>query len=106
MWWGLKAALVDPKLYMFVVLLMSLITAESFNNFFPSIVGTLGYDDTKALLLTSPPYFFAFFVSLGVSFHAAYTHERGFHIAIPMIFALLGNLLVGHMTFWMSGRKR
>lgn len=93
-WWGVRQALADPKLYMFVGLLMSLITAESFSNFFPSIVGTLGYDSTTTLLLTSPPYFFAFFVSLGVSFHAAHTHERGWHIAVPMGFALLGNLLV------------
>ena len=79
---------------MFVVLQMALITAQSFNNFFPSIVGTLGYDSTKTLLLTSPPYFFAFFVSLAVSFHAAHRQERGYHIAIPMLFAFLGNLLV------------
>jgi hypothetical protein len=93
-WWGLQQALKDPKLYMFVVMQMALITAQSFNNFFPSIVGTLGFDSTKTLLLTSPPYFFAFFVSLAVSFHASHTHERGYHIAVPMGFALLGNLLV------------
>ncbi|KAH8880528.1 MFS general substrate transporter [Thozetella sp. PMI_491] len=91
--WGLKQALVDPKLYMYIVLQMALITAQSFNNFFPSIVGTLGYDGTTTLLLTSPPYFFAFIVSLCVSFHAAHRRERGWHIAVPMIFALLGNLL-------------
>lgn len=95
MWWGLKQALVDPKLYMFIGLIMSLITAESFSNFFPSIVGTLGYNSTNTLLLTSPPYFFAFFVSLAVSFHASRAHERGYHIAVPMAFALLGNLMVG-----------
>ncbi|ETS81701.1 hypothetical protein PFICI_06703 [Pestalotiopsis fici W106-1] len=92
-WWGLQQALKDPKLYMFVVMQMALITAQSFNNFFPSIVGTLGFDSTKTLLLTSPPYFFAFFVSLAVSFHASHKHERGYHIAVPMGFALLGNLL-------------
>ncbi|KAK9784537.1 hypothetical protein SCARD494_12792 [Seiridium cardinale] len=92
-WWGLKQALVDPKLYMFVVMQMALITAQSFNNFFPSIVGTLGYDSTKTLLLTAPPYFFAFLVSLAISFHASYKHERGYHIAVPMIFALIGNIL-------------
>lgn len=79
---------------MFVVMQMALITAQSFNNFLPSIVGTLGFDTTKTLLLTSPPYFFAFFVSLAVSFHASHKHERGYHIAVPMAFALLGNLLV------------
>lgn len=95
--WGLKQALKDRKLYMFVILQMSLITAQSFNNFFPSIVGTLGYDSTKTLLLTSPPYFFAFFVSLAVSFHASHKQERGYHIAVPMLFALLGNILVSYV---------
>ncbi|KAJ5851775.1 uncharacterized protein N7529_011160 [Penicillium soppii] len=91
--WGLKQALLDPKLYMFIVLQMALITAQSFNNFFPSIVGTLGYNDTITLLLTAPPYAFAFICSLAISFHAAHEQERGFHIAIPLAFALLGNLL-------------
>lgn len=93
-WWGLKQALIDPKLYMFIVLQMMLITAQSFNNFFPSIVGTLGYNTTITLLLTAPPYIFAFIVSLCVSFHAAHKGERGWHIAVPMMFGLLGNLLV------------
>ncbi|KAK6849064.1 fad-binding domain-containing protein [Apiospora arundinis] len=92
-WWGLKQALIDPKLYMFFVMQMALITSQSFNNFFPSIVGTLGYGREKTLLLTSPPYFFAFIVSIVLSFHAAHAHERGYHIAIPMLFALLGHLL-------------
>ncbi|KAH8658361.1 major facilitator superfamily domain-containing protein [Xylariales sp. PMI_506] len=92
-WWGLKQALIDPKLYMYVVLQMALITAESFSNFFPSIVGTLGYNSTDTLLLTSPPYFFAFIVSLCVSFHAARKQERGWHISVSMMFALVGNLL-------------
>ena len=92
--WGVKQAIRDPKLYMFVVLQMSLITAQSFNNFFPSIVGTLGYNDTITLLLTAPPYFAAFICSLCISFHAAHKQERGLHIAIPLLFSLLGNLLV------------
>ncbi|KXH59638.1 2-ketogluconate reductase [Colletotrichum salicis] len=91
--WGLKQALIDPKLYLFIVRQMALITAQSFNNFFPSIVGTLGYGQTTTLLLTSPPYFFAFIVSLCISFHASHKDERGYHIVISMIFALLGNLL-------------
>ncbi|KAJ5689504.1 hypothetical protein N7462_003896 [Penicillium macrosclerotiorum] len=91
--WGVKQAFMDPKLYMFVGLQMALITAQSFNNFFPSIVGTLGYNDTITLLLTSPPYAFAFLCSLAISFHAAHKQERGFHIAVPLLFALLGNLM-------------
>jgi hypothetical protein len=84
----------DPKLYMFIILQMALITAQSFNNFFPSIVGTLGYNETVTLLLTAPPYAFAFICSLALSFHAAKKQERGFHIAVPLLFALIGNVLV------------
>lgn len=94
LFWGVKQAVVDPNLYMFVVLQMTLITAQSFNNFFPSIVSTLGYDETITLLLTAPPYGFAFVCSLIISFHAAHKQERGYHISIPLLFALLGNLLV------------
>ena len=90
---GLKQALADPKLYMYIVLQMSLITAQSFNNFFPSIVGTLGFNSTVTLLLTAPPYVFAFICSLGLSFHAAGADERGYHIAGSMLVSLLGNLL-------------
>lgn len=81
--WGLKQALIDPKLYMFVLLRMALITAQSLNNFFPSMVGTLGCGDTTTLSLTLPPYSFPFIVSLLISFHAAHKHERGWHIAVP-----------------------
>jgi hypothetical protein len=93
-WWGLKQALIDKKLYMFIVLQMVLITAQSFNNFFPSIVSTLGYSTTITLLLTASPYLFEFVLSLCLSFHAAHNQERGWHIAIPLMFALLENLLV------------
>lgn len=92
--WGVRQAVMDPKLYMFIVLQMALITAQSFNNFFPSIVGTLGYNETITLLLTAPPYAFAFICSLALSFHAAKKQERGFHIAVPLLFALIGNILV------------
>lgn len=87
---------------------MALITAQSFNNFFPSIVGTLGYDDTITLLLTAPPYAFAFICSLIISFHAARKQERGYHIAIPLAFALLGNLLVRIISsgFLSQGHQR
>ena len=46
------------------------------------------------LLLTAPPYFAAFICSLCISFHAAHRQERGLHIAVPLTFSLLGNLLV------------
>ncbi|KAL4978829.1 major facilitator superfamily domain-containing protein [Aspergillus desertorum] len=80
---------IDP-----ILLPGALSKGRNHNNFFPSIVGTLGYNDTITLLITAPPYFAALVHSLCVSFHAAHKQERGLHIAIPLLFSLLGNLLV------------
>ncbi|KAH8847070.1 hypothetical protein MCOR27_007471 [Pyricularia oryzae] len=71
---------------------MSLITAQSYNNFLSSIVGTLGYARTRTLLLTAAPYSLAFILSLAVSFHVAHVPERAWHIACTMT-ALVGNML-------------
>lgn len=45
------------------------------------------------MLLTAPPYAFAFFGSLGNSIHAGKTNERAFHVAIPMCISMIGNIL-------------
>lgn len=66
--------------------------------FFPSIVKTLGYNKVVTLLLTAPPYAFAFFGSLGNSIHAGKTNERAFHIAIPMAISMIGNILCISLT--------
>jgi MFS family permease len=57
-WSGLRQACTDPKLLLFVLMQNLHISACSFNNFFPTIVNSLGFDSKiTALLLTAPPYF-------------------------------------------------
>lgn len=48
----------------------------------------------KTLLLTAPPYLFAFFASIGVAVSSSKFEERGLHIAIPMLISTVGNILV------------
>ncbi|KAF4835399.1 MFS transporter prlL [Colletotrichum siamense] len=56
---GLVSALKDYKVWLFMFMQNMRFSAMSFNQFFPTIVKTLGYDRTIKLVLTSPPYVFA-----------------------------------------------
>lgn len=71
-WWGVSKALRDPLTYLFTFMQMMLTTGQSFTYFLPSIIKTLGYNNTITLLLTAPPYAVA---SLG-SVALAYSSKR------------------------------
>lgn len=53
-WQGLKLALKDYRLYLFILLAHMSLLSQTFQYFFPSIVQTLGYDPLITLLLTVP----------------------------------------------------
>lgn len=93
-WKGALMALTDPKVYLLILLQLSLLVGMAYTYFFPTIMKTLGYNNIITLLLTAPPYFLAFFTSIGNSLHSGKTNERCFHIAIPLTISMLGNILV------------
>ncbi|KAK3061068.1 hypothetical protein LTS18_007097 [Coniosporium uncinatum] len=97
-WAGGLKAIKDPKLYMLILIQMSLLVGMAYTYFFPSIVKTLGYSNVLTLLLTAPPYALAFFGSLGNSIHAGKTGERAFHIIVPLSISCLGNILCITLT--------
>lgn len=53
---GFWLAVSDWKVWWFTVAHMSLAVAMSFNNFFPTLAGTLGFNRTMTLMLVAPPY--------------------------------------------------
>lgn len=53
---GLKDAVKDRKLWVLIVMYHFHMAASNFKNFFPTIVGTLGFDRNTTLALTCPPY--------------------------------------------------
>lgn len=66
-------------------------TAYGFNNFFPSIVQGLNLgSNTVTLVLTAPPYLVGAVVSFLVAFSSDRHNERGFHISVPMLVAIVG----------------
>lgn len=72
---------------------LGLNTAACFTNFFPTIVETLGYDTTKTLLLSAPPYMFAAVLSVMNSFHSDHVGERWLHVVWPQVFSGIGFII-------------
>ncbi|KAK5944071.1 hypothetical protein PMZ80_003352 [Knufia obscura] len=60
---GLKLAFTDLKVYILAVAYMCVTGAAGFQNFFPTLTATLGYNHTISLLLVAPPYVFMTFWS-------------------------------------------
>lgn len=60
---GLRLALRDWRLYLFVVLQHVSLLSQTFQYFFPAIVGTLGYGAVDTLWLTAPVWVCSFFLN-------------------------------------------
>ncbi|KAF8496048.1 MFS general substrate transporter [Gautieria morchelliformis] len=80
-WAGLKMAITDVKVLLFMIMTCAQLLGLSFVNFFPTLAGTLGFSTTITLLMAAPPWIFAAVVCLVNALHADKTGERFFHIA-------------------------
>jgi hypothetical protein len=90
---GAWLAFADPVLYLIWFMQLGLNTAASFINFFPTIVKTLGYDQTTTLLLSAPPYVFAAILGICNSWHSDKTKERWLHVVWPQVFCSIGFII-------------
>lgn len=67
---GLKMAVADPKVWLFMFMLFSIASAAGINAVFPSIVDSLGYSKSSTYLLTAPPWILVIITSLICSWHS------------------------------------
>lgn len=115
---GLKLALADYRLYLFVLLQHVSLLSQTFQYFFPSIVGTLGYGSIDTLWLTAPVWvrtlclkswwkvhladelskFATFLVSIFVTWTSSRTKDRSIHIMCLMLVAAVGNAIATGTT--------
>ncbi|BFZ64862.1 hypothetical protein YB2330_006015 [Saitoella coloradoensis] len=94
LWKGFRMGLKDYKIYVLMLIQTAITTSACFTNYFPTMVKTLGYDSTRTLLLTAPPYLAAFFSTYLVCRHADIRRERTIHIVIPVLFAIAGYIIL------------
>jgi len=87
---GFKQAISDPRLYLLCFIQNMHLSACSFNNFFPTVIGSLGFNRTITLALTCPPYLVSGFVGYFVGLTSGKLNERTWHITISMGFAMVG----------------
>lgn len=90
---GFLQAVRDPRLYLLAFMQNMHLSACSFNNFFPTVVGSLGFDTTLTLLLTCPPYLVSGFFGYLVGWTSGRLNERTWHITLSMGAALVGYVI-------------
>ncbi|KAH7125225.1 major facilitator superfamily domain-containing protein [Dendryphion nanum] len=90
---GFKQAIRDPRLYLLCLMQNMHLSACSFNNFFPTVVGSLGFNRTITLVLTCPPYLISGLFGIIVGLTSGKFNERTWHITICMGAALIGFII-------------
>jgi hypothetical protein len=89
-WRGFKLAMADPKTYMLAIAYMSITGASGFQNFFPTLTATLGYNKIVSLLLVAPPYVFMVIYSLCHSLMSDRIGNRFWFFVYPIPITIVG----------------
>jgi len=87
---GFKQAIRDPRLYLLAFMQNMHLSACGFNIFFPTVIGTLGFNRTITLVLTCPPYLVSAVVGILVGISSGKFNERTWHITVCMGAAMIG----------------
>lgn len=87
---GLNMAIKDIKVYVMSITFTAYVVGLSFNAFFPTLTGTLGFDYVPTLLMSAPPWVFACLMSLINAWHADKTGEKFWHIVGPICVGVVG----------------
>ncbi|ETI25288.1 hypothetical protein G647_04663 [Cladophialophora carrionii CBS 160.54] len=90
---GLLLALQDWKMWSFMALLTSIYISAAVTNFFPSVVGGLGYSRNKTYGLTAPPFILCVICMLANGFHSDKQQERYLHIVCPLAITMVANII-------------
>lgn len=91
---GLKMALTDPKILVLTLAQHAFIGAGGFQNFFPTLTRTLGFNNTISLLLVAPPYVFMAFYCAFHSWMSDRVQNRFWFFMCKSFTAPRGPLLV------------
>jgi len=93
-WEGARLALKDPFTYLFMCMHFMLIVAQSFKDFLPTIISTLGKGKLLTYLLQSPAYLLGYFAILGFGWSAGNFKDATWHIVAPMIGSAVGTAML------------
>ncbi|KAF3403630.1 hypothetical protein F1880_009699 [Penicillium rolfsii] len=87
---GLSLAVTDYKIYLMMLTFTAYVVGLSFNAFFPTLTGTLGFNYVATLLMSAPPWVFSCLISLVNAWHSDRAQEKSWHIVGPIIMGIIG----------------
>lgn len=100
---GLIMAAKDSKVWLMMITLAAYVVGLSFNAFFPTLTGTLGFGYVPTLLMSAPPWVFSCLVSILNAWHSDRTGEKFWHILGPMALGMIG-FIISMSTLNVAGR--
>ncbi|KAL3463428.1 major facilitator superfamily domain-containing protein [Aspergillus heterothallicus] len=92
-WDGLFMAVKDIKIYIMMITFTAYVVGLSFNAFFPTLTGTLGFSYVPTLLMSAPPWLFSCLFSLCVAWSSDRYQEKFWHIVGPICVGLVGFII-------------
>ncbi|KAM0232282.1 hypothetical protein ACHAP5_010802 [Fusarium lateritium] len=95
---GFMMAVKDPKTWLFVGILYCTYIVGAVANFFPSVVGGLGYGRNMTYVLTAPPFLLCVIAMLLNGFHSDRTQERSYHIIGALSITAVANVIAVSTT--------
>src|SRR4051794_23660060 len=75
---------------MFCAMHFSLINAQSFKDFFPSILKTFGFSELNTYLVQAPPYAIAYATACLFAYSSGRFGESCYHIIGPIVASAVG----------------
>jgi len=87
---GMKLAFQDSKTYILAIAYMAITGAAGFQNFFPTLTATLGYNHIISLLLCAPPYMFMVFYSMAHCLISDRIGQRFWFFMYPIPITIVG----------------
>ena len=94
-WAGVHKALKDPKVYLYCLCFHTMsLPLFTLNLFLPTIIRELGYTAAQAQLLSTPPYVFAFILTMSTAVFTERTRRRTPFIIANSALAIVGYILL------------
>lgn len=90
---GFKQAFSDLKVYILALIYMCITTASGFQNFFPTLTATLGFNHIISLLLVAPPFIFVTIYSLAHGLTSDRLRMRFWFVFYPIPVSIVGFLV-------------